>query len=55
MQVVDLTPEHERLYFVCLKDWSDLLKEAVDRRQAWCREMRDRGLRVKLAVDAAPS
>jgi len=51
MQVVDLTPEHEQLYFVCLEDWSDEMKEAGDHKETWCREMKDKGLRVKLALD----
>ena len=50
MEVVDLQDEHRQLYFCCLDDWSDDIKEGVDRKQAWFEKMRDRGLRVKLAV-----
>ncbi len=51
MRVIDLTEEHERLYFVCLEDWCEEMKEAGDHKETWYRKMKDRGLRVKLALD----
>ena len=51
MQIVDLRPEHEKLYFVCLEDWSDEMKEAGDHKEKWYAGMKGKGLRVKLAVD----
>ncbi len=51
MKIIDLTPEHEPLYCVCLEDWSAEMKEAGDHKRVWCAKMRDRGLRVKLALD----
>lgn len=51
MEVVDLTEEHKPLYFVCLEDWSDEIKEAGDHKERWYRRMKDKGLRVKLALD----
>jgi len=51
MQVVDLTPEHEPLYCVCLEDWSEEMKEAGDHKHTWVNEMKEKGLRVKLALD----
>jgi GNAT superfamily N-acetyltransferase len=53
IRVVELSPEHEAPYLVCLEDWpgSDLL-EAGDHKARWLARMRDRGLRVKLALDA---
>jgi GNAT superfamily N-acetyltransferase len=51
MQVIDLNKEHEPLYFVCLEDWSDEMKEAGNHRQSWYEWMQDKGLRVKLALD----
>ena len=51
MRVIDLTPEHEGPYFTCLEDWSDEMKEAGDHKQKWYLQMKDRGLRVKLALD----
>lgn len=49
MKIIDLTPEYENLYFCCLEDWSDEIKEAGDHKACWYREMKDKGLRVKLA------
>ncbi|MFH1382681.1 MAG: hypothetical protein ABIH70_07290 [Chloroflexota bacterium] len=50
MKVIDLTPEHEQLYFVCLEDWSAEMKEAGNHKERWYNTMKDKGLRVKLAV-----
>ncbi|MEN8114959.1 MAG: GNAT family N-acetyltransferase, partial [Actinomycetota bacterium] len=51
MEIVDLSAELEDSYFHCLEDWSDEMKEAGDHKTRWYDKMRDRGLRVKLAVD----
>ena len=51
MKVVDLINEYEKLYFVCLEDWSEEMKEAGDHKQVWYNKMKDKGLRVKLALD----
>jgi len=51
MQIVDLDDRNLSLYLVCLEDWSDELKEAGNRKQEWYRRMKDKGLRVKLALD----
>ncbi len=51
MRVVDLTTDHHELYFKCLEDWSDEMKEAGDHKAVWFSKMKDRGLRVKLALD----
>ena len=51
MKVIDLTPEHEVLYFECLEDWSVEIKEAGDHKACWYRKYVDRGLCVKLALD----
>ena len=51
MDVVDLTPEHETLYHMCLEDWSDEIREAGDHKKVWCHKMKEKGLRVKLALD----
>lgn len=51
MRVIDLTEELTPLYLVCLEDWSDEPREAGDARERWFRRARDRGLRVKLALD----
>jgi GNAT superfamily N-acetyltransferase len=51
MKVIDLAPEHELIYFQCLEDWSEEMKEAGDHKANWYNRMKDRGLRVKLAED----
>jgi len=51
MNIVDLTDEHKKLYCVCLEDWSDEMKEAGDHKLRWYEIMKNRGLRVKLALD----
>ncbi|MBN2293896.1 MAG: GNAT family N-acetyltransferase [Pirellulales bacterium] len=51
MQIVDLAEQHEHLYFLCLEDWSDEIKEAGDHKACWYRKFVDRGLHVKLALD----
>ncbi len=51
MIIEDLTPEHEKLYFMCLEDWSAEMKEAGNHKEKWYCSMKDKGLRVKLARD----
>ncbi len=51
MKILDMTPEHEQLYFVCLEDWSDEMAEAGNHKARWYEKMKDKGLRVKLAAD----
>ncbi|UCE37639.1 MAG: GNAT family N-acetyltransferase [Thermoplasmata archaeon] len=51
MEIVDLSEEHEQLYFLCLEDWSDEIKEAGEHKKLWYNRMKDKGLRVKLATD----
>jgi GNAT superfamily N-acetyltransferase len=50
-RVIDLPRRHEHSYFVCLEDWSDEMREAGDAKECWFEQMKQRGLRVKLAVD----
>src|SRR5512135_2266287 len=51
MKIIDLDEHNAPLYFVCLEDWSDELKEAGNRKEVWYQKMKDKGLRVKLALD----
>ena len=51
MKIIDLGEKHKDLYYVCLEDWSDEMKEAGDHKEKWFNKMQDMGLRVKLAVD----
>jgi GNAT superfamily N-acetyltransferase len=53
IRVVDLSPEQEPLYLVCLEDWPGAdLAEAGDHKARWYELARRQGLRVKLALDA---
>jgi len=51
MKIIDLNDEYEKLYFVCLEDWTEEMKEAGDHKEVWYNKMKDKGLRVKLALD----
>ena len=51
MKIIDLTDEHNDIYFQCLEDWSDEIKEAGDHKACWYEYMKDKGLCVKLALD----
>ena len=51
MKIIDLAPEHEEAYCLCLEEWSDEIKEAGGHKREWYAKARDKGLRVKLAVD----
>jgi len=50
MEIIDLKEENKSLYFCCLEDWSDEIKEAKDHKKHWYEKMKDK-VRVKLAVD----
>ncbi|MFN8241381.1 MAG: GNAT family N-acetyltransferase [Bacteroidales bacterium] len=51
MKIIDLTPELEPIYFCCLEDWSDDIREAGNHKECWYNQMKHKGLRVKLAKD----
>ena len=51
MKIIDLPEEHQQLYFMCLEDWSDEMKEAGNHKEVWYHKMKDSGLGVKLALD----
>lgn len=51
MKITDITPETENQYFCCLEDWSEEMKEAGDHKQKWYNQMKDKGLKVKFALD----
>ncbi len=51
MLVTDLNIKNRPLYFVCLSDWSNEMKEAGDHKETWYNKMKERGLRVKIALD----
>jgi GNAT superfamily N-acetyltransferase len=51
VRITDLSEKDEEVYFVCLEEWSGEMKDAGDHKERWYRRMKDKGLRVKLAVD----
>jgi len=51
MRIVDLSKENEKTFFVCFEEWSPDMKESGNHKEIWCRKMKDKGLRIKLAVD----
>lgn len=56
MNIVDLSPEYLDTYLACLEDYSDEIKEGAAHKRRWYEAMKDKGLRVKLAlVDGKPS
>ncbi len=51
MKILDLTEKYYSSYFCCLEDWSDEMKEAGNHKEVWFNKMKDKGLRVKIAVE----
>jgi N-acetylglutamate synthase-like GNAT family acetyltransferase len=51
MKIIDLDEQNKNLYFVCLEDWSEEIKEAGDHKAQWFEKMKDKGVRVKFAAD----
>lgn len=51
MKIIDLTDELVPLYCLCLEDWSDEIRQAGDHKARWYEKFKDKGLRVKLALD----
>jgi hypothetical protein len=49
MRIIDMAPEHEPLFCLCLEDWSSEIREAGDHKAGWTARMKECGLRVKLA------
>jgi GNAT superfamily N-acetyltransferase len=53
MKVIDLQPEYYDSYFNCLEGWSEEMGEAGDHKACWFHRYKEKGLRVKLALDDA--
>jgi len=51
MKITDITPENEKLYFCCLEEWSEDMKDAGEGKRKWYDYIKDKGLRVKFAID----
>jgi len=53
MKIINITPETESQYFCCLEEWSEDMKEAGDHKQRWYKTIKDKGLKVKFALEAS--
>lgn len=51
MKIIDLDENNKSLYFICLEDWSEEMKDSGNHKQKWFDKMKDKGLRVKLSLD----
>jgi len=51
MKIIDITPKTESQFFCCLEEWSEDMKDAGNQKQRWYDRMKEKGLRVKFAVD----
>ncbi|MDP3687879.1 MAG: GNAT family N-acetyltransferase [Sulfurimicrobium sp.] len=51
IKVIDLAPEYYDTYFNCLEDWSDEIQEAGNHKACWYHKYKEKGLRVKLALN----
>jgi len=51
MKIIDLNDKYKAIYFVCLEDLSEEMKEAGDHKEFWFNKMKDKGLEVKLTID----
>jgi N-acetylglutamate synthase-like GNAT family acetyltransferase len=51
MKITDITLENENLYYCCLEEWSEEMKEAGDCKKRWYERMKDKGVKVKFALD----
>lgn len=51
MKVIDLASKYYGTYFNCLEDWSEEIKEAGDHKARWYRKYKEKGLKVKIALD----
>ena len=51
MKIIDLEPKYYDSYFHCLEGWSDEMKEARGHKACWFHAYKEKGLRVKLALN----
>jgi len=51
MNIIDLDDAHLDIFLYCLEDWYPDVKESRAHKAAWVEHMKDKGLRVKLAVE----
>jgi GNAT superfamily N-acetyltransferase len=53
MDIIGLSENNRADYFNCLEEWSDEMKDGVCRKECWYNNIREKGLRVKLARNNA--
>lgn len=53
IHIIDLSEETKNDYFTCMEEWSDEMKDGVCRKECWYNAMREKGLRVKMALNEA--
>ena len=51
MRIVDLIEKYNEDYFLCLEEWSNPFRDAMHLKRKWYEKMKEKGLRVKLALD----
>jgi len=51
MTIIDLNESYHQSYFMCMEEWSDEIREAGNHKENWYHHMKDKGLRVKLAIE----
>lgn len=51
MRIVDLSQDNKQTYFLCLENYSEEMQEAIAAKENWYNEMKNKGLRVKMAED----
>jgi N-acetylglutamate synthase-like GNAT family acetyltransferase len=51
MEIIDFEEKYAETYFHCLEDWSDEIKEAGNHKKLWYSRMKEKGFRVKLALE----
>jgi hypothetical protein len=51
MKIIDLNEEYKQSYCHCLEDWSKDMQDAGNHKEVWYNKMKEKGLRVKLAIN----
>jgi GNAT superfamily N-acetyltransferase len=55
MQIINFSKKYAQNYFMCLEEWSEEMKEAGNHKELWFNKMKEKGIRVKLAVEDGKS
>jgi N-acetylglutamate synthase-like GNAT family acetyltransferase len=50
MKIINITEQLEPQYFVCLEEWNKELAEVKAIKEKWYREMKEKGLKVRIAL-----